>query len=273
MQYKTQSQGNSATVANSPGSRGRNTTAGKSTGDRARVSAKILPAFAKRVTKKDLVNLVAQLSIMSRSGVDISSALQSMARQTQHPTLKIVLADVVECVHSGNALSDALSQYPRIFNETFVATVAAGEASGRLADVLQQLATLMRGELGLHNSIRAMLAYPILLTFVCSVVLLALVLFVLPKFAAIFSDFDAPLPIITQILVGLSSELRTRFWLWLPLACSIPLGAWMFSKSVGGRVMIDRSMLYMPVVRDVTRTLLIGRACRLLGLMLESGVP
>lgn len=232
-----------------------------------------VPLFGKKVRAKELANLTAQLAIMSKSGVDIASALQSLARQCTHPTLKTVLQDVHENVLSGNALSESLAQYSDVFNDTYIASVAAGEASGRLPDVLQQLSSLLRGQLRLRNSLRAMLAYPVLLTVVSTVVLLALVLFVLPRFADIFADFEAPLPVLTQVLLALSLEFRTRFWFWIPVFAGGGVGMWFFFQSPAGRGLWDRTTLHSPVLRDVTRMLLIGRSCRLMGLMIESGVP
>lgn len=231
------------------------------------------PLFAKRVGPKELANLTSQLAIMTKSGVDLASALKSLSRQCTHSTLKTVLTDVHENVLSGNSLSESLAQHLDVFTETFAASIAAGEASGRLPDVLQQLSGLLRSQLRLRNSLRAMLAYPLLLTVVSSVVLLALVLFVLPRFAEIFADFEAPLPVITKFLLAVSTELRTRFWFWIPLLLVVGGGLWCFKRSAAGRALSDRAMLYTPILREVTRTLLIGRSCRLLGLMIDSGVP
>src|SRR5687768_12578075 len=88
---------------------------------------KNIASFSKRVGKKELVNLTSQMAIMAKSGVDVASALQSIVRQCAHPTLKMVLEDVHENVLGGNSVSESLAQYPAIFNETFVASVAAGE--------------------------------------------------------------------------------------------------------------------------------------------------
>ena len=249
-----------------------NSAPGKQTSSSPK-GAKRVPRFGKPVRGKELSNLTVQLAIMSKSGVDIASALQSLSRQCTHPTLKTVLLDVHETVLSGNSLSESLGQYAGVFDETFIASVAAGEASGRLPEVLQQLALLQRGQLKLRNSIRAMLAYPVLLTLVSSCVLLALILFVLPRFADIFADFEAPLPVITQALIAVSVELRTRFWLWIPVVVSLGVGLLAFKRSPQGRAVWDRVTLHSPLFRDVTRMLLIGRSCRLLGLMIESGVP
>lgn len=235
-------------------------------------SAKRSP-LGRKVSQKDLVAMTSQLAIMTRSGVDVASALQSLVRQQKSEVVRAILEDVHENVLAGSALSDSLANYPRIFNGTYVASVAAGEASGRLPDVLAQLATLLRGQVKLANSVRTMMAYPVVLAGVSSIVLLALMLFVLPRFETIFSDFDAPLPLITRLLLVVSCELRHRFWFWGPVVLSLMTGTVFFLRSKTGRHMSDHAMLHFYLLREVTRTLLIGRTCRLLGIMIDSGVP
>lgn len=229
--------------------------------------------FAPRVKPRELANITSQLAIMTKSGVDIASGLESLARQSRIPYLKQALQQVHESVLGGARVSESLSHFPDVFNQTYVSSVAAGEASGRLPEVLTQLAGLLRGQMKLRQSVRTMLAYPILLTSVSGVVIVALVLFVLPKFAEIFNDFDAPLPVITQLLLSFSHLLLHHVWLWLPLAVATTIGLILFARGPIGRRAWDHFTLNCVVIRDVTRTLLIGRTCRLLGLMIESGVP
>jgi type II secretory pathway component PulF len=226
-----------------------------------------------RLKHRDVVNMTVQLAIMARAGVDIAGGLQSLARQCRSPAVKKVLSQVHESVLGGSSLSESLGQFPRAFGETFVASIAAGEASGRLPDVLQQLASLLRGEQRLRNSLRTMLAYPVLLVVVSSLVLLALLLFVLPQFQTIFEDFDAPLPAITQVLLAISAEMRYRYWLWGPIFLAAFAGLYAFGRSAPGRQLKDRATLNFLLFREVTRALLIGRTCRLLGIMIDSGVP
>ena len=229
--------------------------------------------FGPKVTRAELVSMTSQMAIMTRAGVDMASALGSLVRQCTSPALQTILEEVHTSVLDGNSVSESLGRYGHVFDATYVASVAAGEASGRLPEVLGQLSELLRNDLRLRNSVRTMLAYPILLTAVSGIVVMALILFVLPKFAEIFADFDAPLPVITQFLVSTSSELRTRLWLWGPLLLGSLGGAYAFKRSAKGRLLWDRFSLNAPVISHVTRALLIGRICRLLGIMIDSGVP
>jgi len=226
-----------------------------------------------RISKRDLTGLTSQLAIMTRSGMDVAGALQSLARQSRRPAIREVLQNIYADVLDGKSLSQALGRYESVFGGTYVAMVAAGEASGRMSDVLIQLAQLQRTELKRRSTIRTMLAYPVLLTSVLGLVILGLVFFVLPTFASIFEQYETPLPCITRMLLAVSMELRTRWWLWLPLAITVLTATVVFLRSETGRRCWDRMLLGTPVLRGVTQTLLAGRACRLLGMMLQSGVP
>ncbi len=224
------------------------------------------------VRKLEVAELTAQLAIMTQSGVDLASALTSLVDQCQRPALKEVLSEVRESVLSGSSFSDALKQHAAVFDPTFVATVAAGEASGRMAEVLQQLAGMQKKEIRRGREIRALLTYPVLLLLVSSSVLGSLVLFVLPKFTAIFAQYDMPLPVITQFLLAFADELRARWWLWGPLVASTLGGFLLWRKTKSGRATLDRLWISGPLVGDVCSGMCIGATCRLLGLMLENGV-
>lgn len=225
------------------------------------------------IPKAAIAEITSQLAIMTRSGVDVATALGSLARQCKRPALASVLAEVHDSVMAGSPLSNALREHQEVFEATFIATVAAGEASGKMSEVLKQLAEVQRGEIRSRRTLRALMTYPVLLFSVSSSVLVALVLFVLPRFSQIFEEYELVLPFITEALLVLASELRTRWWLWLPLAASLVTGLLVWRKTVGGRRTLDALWLRMPVVSGVYRSQLIGRVCRMFGMMLESGVP
>lgn len=227
----------------------------------------------KRITKRELMALTSQLAIMARSGVDLASALEDVSTQCQNPRLKRALQQIHEDVLSGKSITSALGNYEHIFGQSYVASVAAAEESGRLPEVLARLAALLRSELRMVSTVRSLLAYPLLLASVSTLVVLALIFFVLPQFAGVFEQLDLTLPLITQILVGVANEIRGRIWFWGPAFLGSIVAAVAFVKSSAGRRFLDLAMLRMVLVRDVTQSLSIGRAFRLLGTMIESGVP
>jgi type II secretory pathway component PulF len=223
--------------------------------------------------KRDLLTMTTQLAIMTKSGVDLASAFESLAQQSSNERVRQVLTQVHEAVTGGKSVSDAMRAQSDVFGDAYVASVAAGEAAGRLPDVLGRLADLQRTELRNRATIRTLLAYPILLSSVSTIVVAGLVCFVLPKFENIFSQFDVPLPAITQVVVALSQVLRQYFWAWVPLVVLAFVGLIASRRTEGGRRWWDRAFLNTIIIRDITRAFYIGRTFRLLGLMIESGVP
>ncbi len=191
----------------------------------------------------DIVNLTSQLAIMIRSGVDIATGLESAARQCRRPALASVLHEIHESVIGGRAFSEALRQYPKVFSPAYVATVAAGEASGHMADVLDQLAELERSRQRLVRSIRGLLVYPMLLMCVSLGVIGVLLVFVLPRFAELFADYDMTLPWITQALIAVANEISGRWWLWTPLVVLAGSGMVAMATTAAGRRVWDRFLL------------------------------
>lgn len=226
-----------------------------------------------KVPRRELYNMTSQLAIMTQSGVDISSALISMAKQCKQPVLKQILESLNSEIIDGRKFSDALNTYPGVFNETYTATIGAGESSGKLSTVLAELAKLQRNEIRLRSSIQKVLIYPVVLAAVSGLVLLGMVLFVLPQFAGVFEQFEAELPFVTQMLIDLSTFMRGNILICLIISGLLVAATLMLRYSQTGNRMIDHFLLHAPLVKNVTQSLYFGRVCRLMGLMLESGVP
>ncbi len=227
----------------------------------------------KRITKRELMTLTSQLAIMTRSGVDLATALRNLAAQADHPALRAVLQEIHAEVLAGKPVSQALSSHEAVFGKSYIAGIAAAEASGRLPEVLDRLAMLLRGEMQLRSTVRGLMAYPVVLAAVAVLVVSGLIFFVLPQFAGIFEQMNLTLPFITQALISVSGELRSRWWLWGVLAAGAGWAAVRALKSPAGQAWIQSLLLNLRVLRDVSRPLWIGRALRLLSTMLASGVP
>ncbi len=217
--------------------------------------------------------MTSQLAIMTQSGVDISSALTSMSRQCKQPALKRVLETINEEIIGGRKFSEAIRTFPTVFNETYATTIGAGESSGKLSVVLAQLAKLQRNEIRLRSSVQKVLVYPIILIVVASSVLVGMIAFVLPQFAKVFEQFDTPLPFVTQMLIDFSVLLREHYLICGLVVAAAITGLVMLKASKPGRMLVDRFLLNAPVVKNITQSLYFGRICRLMGLMLDSGVP
>jgi type II secretory pathway component PulF len=225
------------------------------------------------LSKRDLLSMTTQLAIMTRSGVDLASSFQSLSQQCTNPTLRNILAQVHKDVTGGKSISDAMQAQAAVFGDAYVASVAAGEAAGKLPDVLGRLSQFQRSEMRVRATVRTLLAYPLLLSGVSSLVVIGLITFVLPKFVDIFAQFDVALPMITRIIVACSGVIQQHIFILLPLVMAAIVGLLVSRNVEGGRRKWDYAMLNTPVLRDITRAFYIGRTFRLLGLMIESGVP
>lgn len=226
-----------------------------------------------RIARRDVYAFTVQLAIMSRAGVDLASALQTLMRQCRSPRLKTTLEHIYKDVTEGRTVSEALRRHNDVFGPSFVASVAAGEASGRLPDVLDQLARLQKSELRLRATLRTILGYPVVLAIVSSFVLMGLTFFVLPQFGEIFREFETPLPMITRVLLGVSGQLESRLWLYGPVALAFLIASVLFVRSRVGQRWWDHFVLRFSLLRHVAQSLMIGRSFRLLGIMVASGVP
>jgi type II secretory pathway component PulF len=227
----------------------------------------------RRIPRRDVFSFTMQLAIMTRAGVDLASALGSLARQCRSERLKEILLQIHADVCDGKLASDALRRHADVFDPTYIASMAAGEASGRLPEVLDQLARLQQSDIRLRGTLRTVLGYPILLASVSGLVLFGLTFFVLPQFGEIFDEFETPLPVITRVLLGVVTELRSRFWLWGALLVAGTIGLVALRKSDTGQRWWDHFTVNVRILREVTRSLIIGRSFRLLGIMIDSGVP
>jgi type II secretory pathway component PulF len=226
-----------------------------------------------KISQHDLLNLTSQFAIMAQAGVDIASALQMIASECAQPKIRQTLLRVHERVAAGESMSEALRGQSRAFGEVYVASIAAGEASGRIAPVLARLAQLLRADIKLASTVRGLLAYPIVLLTVSLSVLVALTFFVLPTFADVFDNMGIPLPGITLVLLAVSHFLTSNALIVVTVLAAAVGSTLAFARTDRGRLVIDQSVLKIPILSNITRYLVVGRLFRLMGTMLESGVP
>jgi type IV pilus assembly protein PilC len=226
-----------------------------------------------RVRSSELAMWMSQLTIMCQSGVALADALQHSAESTNAAGLREVVQSLYIDVSSGSSFSQALRKHPQVFQDTFVAGIAAGEQTGNIVQVLERLSTLLRNERRLRSSIWTMLTYPMFLCGVMAAVLIGLVFFVLPQFGKVFAGFGHPAPPITQILLDVADFARANIVVLMCMAIALVIGAAYVAKRPVSRRIWDHMLMNAIVVRSATRTLTSGRSFYLLGTMLQSGVP
>ncbi|MDB5388885.1 MAG: gspF, partial [Planctomycetaceae bacterium] len=229
--------------------------------------------FKARVKKPEIMLLTSQLVIMCSAGVDLAESLHNVAANCKNPTLKDALDSIYQDVSQGLSFSAAMKKQTGIFGEAYVASIAAGEASGRVPEVLARMAAVLQNEIKLSTTVKSAMAYPLVLMGVCVIVIIALVLFVLPNFENVFIDMGVTPPPSTQLLLGFSAELRRHIWLWGAGAVGGMFVAFKILWTPTVLRYLENVAMQMVLFGDVLQSLVAGRLFVMLGTMLQSGVP
>ncbi len=212
--------------------------------------------------------ITRQLSTLLSSGVTLMEALGSVSEENRG-FWKNMLITIKENVAAGSSLSKALEDYKSIFPEFYVNMVAAGEASGNLDMVLEQLAGFLEAQDSLKSKIRMSMIYPVFMICIGFVVLSFLFAFVVPKITRIFKDTQSALPFITVVLITVSNIFQNYWWI---LTGALLAGVYGIRRlQERNRLFIDRLILRLP--GNILQSLYFGRFARTLGFLLEGGLP
>jgi type IV pilus assembly protein PilC len=231
-----------------------------------------LDLLPRRVGQSDIIYVTCQLAVMVDTGINLSTALGSIADQEKSPALKSVLQDLHSRVEGGEDFSSALARHPRHFDRTYVALIKAAEQTGKLSEMLDTIASYLRGRLEMRQKVRAAMAYPTIMAVLAVGVTIFLLTYILPKFEPLFSRKGAKLPRPTIIMMA-ASDLLTDYWpVWIALAVALVITYFVGRRTEAGRRLIDWIMINLPIVGPMTRKITISRAIRTLGTMVASGV-
>ena len=230
-------------------------------------------SFRRSVSTADLSLFTRRLATLVASAVPLFEAMGSLYEQEESGILKQVLARVRDRIAEGASLSRAMMAEPRVFNESYVSMVSAGEASGALDVVLERLADFLEEQEEVRNRVTSAMAYPLLMILVGGGVMLFLLTFVIPKIVLIFEDSKAALPLITVILIKLSHFLQDWWWILAGLAIASVPAYRAAMRREKYRATRDALLLRLPVAGGMLQRLILSRFARVLGLLLSSGVP
>jgi general secretion pathway protein F len=226
-----------------------------------------------RLGAADLALLTLQLSTLVQAGLPLEEALEAVAKQSSRRKVAGLLSAVRSRVMEGHALASALGQFPKAFPELFRATVAAGERSGHLGHVLEQLAAYTQARQASRQKIQMALVYPLILMLASAAIVGFLLGYVVPDVVKIFVDSGQPLPWLTQALIGVSNGLRNHFLLLLGLLATLS-GLWRWSwQQPQWRLRWHRWVLNAPVIGEVLRAMEAARFASTLAILGKSAVP
>lgn len=225
-----------------------------------RLSAKALTLFTRQLATLSLVT-------------PLEEALRTIARQTEGDHLRTILDRVHAGVVEGRRLSDAMGREPRSFPPLYRAMVQAGEGAGTLPLILERLAGLLERQAQMRAKITTAIAYPVVLAIVATLVVMALMIFVVPQVVEQFDTVGQQLPLLTRIVIGISWFLANFWWALLIVIGLLAIGASYALKDEAIRMRVDRMWLRLPLIGRLTRDLHAARMARTLSTMVGSRLP
>lgn len=231
--------------------------------------------FGKKLKPRLLATLYGQLADLLHSGVPLLRSLEILERQSHTPNLTEILRDVRAQVADGTSLADALAKHPKAFNDLTVSMVRAGQEGGFLEDVLKRIAEFTDHQEELKSKVIGAMAYPVFLSIVGTIIVFALIIFLVPQFEEMFKKQreTGDLPFLTIALLDSSKFLQGNILLVIVGvgAAIYFLRRWMQSES--GRERIDKLKLSLPGAGRIYKSLAVARFCRILGTLIHNGIP
>jgi general secretion pathway protein F len=235
---------------------------------------KIALSFRRRsVGLPELALLTRRLATLIGASMPLFEAVSTLMEQERPGEMRSVLSRIKERLAEGKGLAAALASESQLFSESYIAMVAAGEASGALDLVLERLADFLEGQEAVRSKVATALAYPILMAVVGGGVMLFLLAFVIPKITGVFADNKAALPLITVMLLKVSTLVRKGWWLLAALAAAAVFTYRRLMSREDFRLKRDTFLLKLPGMGSLLQKLILARFARILGLLLTSGVP
>lgn len=229
--------------------------------------------FGGNVGTKDLAIFTRQFATMINAGLPLVQCLDILSKQLEKEMFRDITKKVMSDIEAGGTLSDAMGKHQNAFDELYVNMVNAGEAGGILDTILMRLADYIEKIEALKRKVKSALMYPAVVMCVAVGATLFMLMFIIPTFAKMFSDFGAELPLPTQVVLGASNLVRGWWWAMIAGGAGAIFGLKRYYATDAGKHRIDAFMLKFPVIGDVLRKGAVARFTRTLGTLVSSGVP
>lgn len=225
------------------------------------------------VRLKDFVIYLRQFATLLRAGVSITESTSILAQQTESKSLKLALLQVEEDLRSGIPLSESASKHPKVFPNMYINLVAAGEASGKIDESLDELADYYEKQHHLRQKVKAAMTYPIIISVLATGVIIFLLAKVVPTFVSMFDDLGAELPLITRMVIGTSNFMQSFWWIFILLFIAFYVGIVTIKSKSTSKFYLDYVILKMPLFGKLMQKASIAKMTRTLSSLFQSSVP
>jgi type IV pilus assembly protein PilC len=233
-----------------------------------------MPTFGSgKVKTKDIAVFFRQFSVMIDAGLPLVQCLEILAANQENQAFQKTLNGVRTTVEGGATLANAMRGYPVVFDDLTTNMIEAGETGGILDVILQRLATYVEKAVRLRAAVKSALIYPVAVVGIATLIVGALLKWVVPIFSNLFAGLGVTLPLPTRIVMGLSAFVQSFWWVVIASLVGLVVGIKQIRKHPRGKYYFDKFLLNMPVIGTLLRKIAVGRFTRTLGTLITSGVP
>ncbi len=231
------------------------------------------PIFFSGISLKEKMFFTKNLSVMVKSGLSLSSALDILARQTVNKKFKFILEEIKNSVEKGNTLTKSLSLYPKIFSELFINMVETGEKSGRLEESLEELSVQMKKSHELTAKVKGALTYPLFILAVMILMGIFMFITVIPKMMKVFEEIDAKLPLATRVVIKISDFFsHYGVFVLIGLAVLVILLIKIYQTAKGKKI-FQGIVLNLPIFSGIVKKINLAKFCRTFTSLLATDIP
>ena len=227
----------------------------------------------KKITTDDLIFFNRQLASMIKIEMPVVDSLAAIARETQNKEFKTTIEMVKNDIEMGGTISDAFAKFPRVFPELYVSMIRAGEESGDLSTILEELSKYSESMAMLERNVKTALIYPAMIIGITCILLILLINFVVPSFSSLYAEAGATLPVLTQIVLDMGESLKRHLPIIVTfVVCMFVLWRVLYLNEKM-RTAVDNFKLSVPIYGKLLRYAVLWRFSRTLGALLDAGVP
>ena len=226
-----------------------------------------------RIPLSNIVFFTRQLATMFSAGLTLERAIQSLGAEEKHRKFKKILNTVSDNIRKGLNLSESLSRHPGVFNTLFVAMVKAGEVSGNLNEILEQLSSYLENLDDTRRKVKSAMNYPIFMILFLIGMLMVMLLVIIPKFSQVYSQLGAGLPAATRQMIDFSTWFGNNVGFLGFTTFTVVSIIWLISKTQRGGYALDSFILKIPVFGTLTEQSILNKFCKTFGILIGAGVP
>ncbi len=227
---------------------------------------------ARKIRLKELSIFTRQVSAMLSAGMPLVQTLSAMEEQTDNKNFKPVISGIRSRVEGGSMYSEALAFYPTIYDELYISMMRAGEVGGILPETCSRVADFLESSNRLRAKVKSAMMYPTVVIIVALSLATALIMFVVPVFAGMFSDFGAKLPGLTQALLDFSNLLTKYWWIAITVISTLIYSFKRYNKTDRGQYKVDEFKLRFPILGELATKVAVSRFASTFAQLLHSGV-